>query len=101
MEKKLSCECHLIDWSRENGNYIHISSGNIYDSQKHGFLDCQTKLKEGIINYGEYFNLCKYIPGDPKSHFPSFLEKKKNETKKIETQIIEEGIPPIPDKIFK
>ena len=44
------CSCNLIDWTGKDGKYIHIESGEIYDSQKHGALDCQTKVKEGIFN---------------------------------------------------
>ena len=93
------CMCYLIDWSCISCRYIHIESGEIYDSQKHGALDCQTKVKEGIFNYGEYFNICKYIPGDPKSNFPNAYEKIKVTNNKI--QSLEEGIPPIPEKLFK
>lgn len=92
-----NCECHLIDWTSIDGNYIHIESGKIYDPQKHGALDCQTKVKEGTFNYGEYFNKCKYIPGDPKSNFPSAYEKIKN----YEIPSFEEGIPPISAKLFQ
>ena len=55
MNEPIICECYLIDWSAKNGKYIHIESGDVYDSQKHGALDCQTKVKDGILNYGEYF----------------------------------------------
>ena len=92
------CECYEIDWSGKNGKYIHISSGEIYDHQKHGALDCQRKVKEGLFNYGEYFNYCKFIPGDPKSNFPSATEK--IEIKK-EIPLIKEGIPPISKRLFK
>ena len=91
------CQCHLIDWSGKNGKYIHISSGTTYDSQKHGALDCQTKVKEGSLNYAEYFKTCKYIPGDPKSHFPNASEK----IKKVIIPRFEEGIAPISEKLFK
>ena len=91
------CQCYLIDWSGKNGKYIHISSGTTYDSQKHGALDCQTKVKEGSLNYSEYFKTCKYIPGDPKSHFPNASEK----IKKVIIPRFDEGIPPIPEKLFK
>ncbi|MBD23473.1 MAG: hypothetical protein CMG46_00490 [Candidatus Marinimicrobia bacterium] len=90
------CSCNLIDWTGKDGKYIHIESGEIYDSQKHGALDCQTKVKEGIFNYGEYFNICKYIPGDPKSNFPSASEKIVKGVSKPN-----EGIPPISKKLFK
>lgn len=98
-EVKGFCECYLIDWSGVSGKYMHIESGEIYDPQKHGALDCQTKVKEGIFNYGEYFNKCKYIPGDPKSQFPSANEKIIKKMK--ETPSFEEGIPPISEKLFK
>jgi len=99
MSEKMNCECHLIDWSGKGGKYIHIESGEVYDTQKHGALDCQAKVSEGLINYGQYFQQCKYIPGDPKSYFPSAQYKinKKN----TETPRFEEGIPPIPEKLFK
>ena len=96
-ELKDICNCYLIDWSGNSGKYIHIESGEIYDPQKHGALDCQTKVKEGIFNYGEYFKKCKYIPGDPNSQFPSAKEKIKIK----ETFTVKEGIPPISDKLFK
>ena len=92
-----NCLCHLIDWSGGTGKYIHIDSGEIYDSQKHGALDCQSKVKEGLFNYGEYFNICKYIPGDPNSYFPSAYEK----IKKHNTSVLKEGIPPISKKLFR
>lgn len=101
MEASKECLCHLIDWTGENGNYIHIESGEIYDHQKHGALDCQRKVKEGLLNYGEYFNVCKYIPGDPNSHFPRAHEKVKAYQIKIrKRETIEEGIPPISGKLF-
>lgn len=90
------CNCHLIDWSGKDKKYIHISSGEIYDPQKHGALDCREKVNERTINYETYFNICKYIPGDPKSHFPSVQEKLKNK----ETGF-QEGIPPISKRLFK
>ena len=93
----MECLCYLIDWSGVNGKYIHIESGEIYDTQKHGSLDCQSKVKEGILDYGEYFNICKYIPGDPKSHFPSAYAK----VSKHYSSKIEEGIPPISKKLFQ
>ena len=95
----IMCECNLIDWSGKNGRYIHIESGEVYDTQKHGALDCQTKVKEGLINYGEYFKICKFIPGVAKSYFPNASEKIIQ--KKYEVQKIQEGIPPIPEKLFK
>ena len=99
MSEKVICECNLIDWSGKDGKYIHIESGEIYDTQRHGALDCQAKVREGTINYGQYFQQCKYIPGDPKSYFPSAQYKvnKKN----IVISRFEEGIPPIPEKLFK
>ena len=101
MEASKECLCHLIDWTGENGNYIHIESDEIYDHQKHGALDCQKKVKEGLLNYGEYFNVCKYIPGDPNSHFPRAHEKVKEYKLKIRKRgTIEEGIPPISGKLF-
>lgn len=93
------CECELIDWSGENGKYIHISTGEIYNHHKHGILDCQRKVKEGILNYGEYFNICKFIPGDPNSNFPNANKKVNISVKPSPTA--EEGIPPIPKKLFK
>ena len=44
MSEKMNCECHLIDWSGKGGKYIHIESGEVYDTQKHGALDCQAKV---------------------------------------------------------
>ena len=98
-EEKTICECYLIDWSGKDGKYIHIGSGEIYDTQKHGALDCQAKVREETIDYGQYFRQCKYIPGDPKSYFPSaqYKVKKKN----IGIPRFEEGVPPIPEKLFK
>tara|TARA_B100000945_G_C20394985_1_gene604334 strand:- start:1006 stop:1308 length:303 start_codon:yes stop_codon:yes gene_type:complete len=98
MNEPIICECYLIDWSAKNGKYIHIESGDVYDSQKHGALDCQTKVKDGILNYGEYFRICKYIPGDSKSLFPTADQKI---IEKIKNNSIEEGIPPISEKILK
>ena len=75
MDDQFTCECNLIDWSGKDGKYIHIYSGQIYDTQKHGALDCQSKVREGTINYGQYFKHCKFIPGDPQSYFPSAYHK--------------------------
>ena len=50
-KSKMICECNQIDWSGKDGKYIHIESGEIYDTQKHGALDCQAKVREGTINY--------------------------------------------------
>tara|TARA_B100000686_G_scaffold353934_2_gene461638 strand:- start:1393 stop:1695 length:303 start_codon:yes stop_codon:yes gene_type:complete len=96
---KMICECNQIDWSGKGGKYIHIDSGEIYDTQKHGALDCQAKVREGIINYGQYFQQCKYIPGAQKSYFPNAHLKIKK--KKVNTEQVQEGIPPIPEKLFK
>ena len=96
---KMICECNQIDWSGKDGKYIHIDSGEIYDTQKHGALDCQAKVREGIINYGQYFQQCKYIPGAQKSYFPNAHLKIKK--KKVNTEQVQEGIPPIPEKLFK
>ncbi len=98
-KSKMICECNQMDWSGKDGKYIHIASGEIYDTQKHGALDCQAKVREGTINYGQYFRECKFIPGDPESNFPSayFKIQKKN----VITNEVEEGIPPIPEKLFK
>ncbi len=91
------CSCYLIDWTAENGKYIHIESGEIYDPQKHGALDCQTKVNEGTFTFGDYFANCKYIPGDSNSKFPSVYEKITN----YENTKIQEGTPPIPEKLFQ
>ena len=99
MSEKMICECNQIDWSGKDGKYIHIESGEIYDTQKHGALDCQAKVREGTINYGQYFQQCKYIPGDPKSYFPCAQYKVKKNNVNIAQ--VEEGIPPIPEKLFK
>ena len=90
-----------VKFRQESFAWIEINgeSGEIYDTQKHGALDCQAKVREGTINYGQYFRECKFIPGDPGSHFPNayFKIQKKNVT----TNKVEEGIPPIPEKLFK
>ncbi len=101
MEVSKECTCYLIDWTGKNGNYIHIESGEVYDSQKHGALDCQKKVEEGVINYGEYFNVCKFIPGDPESQFPNAHEKVNlYNVKIVKRPVIQEGIPPISEKLF-
>ena len=100
-ELKTMCECNLVDWSGKGGKYIHIESGEIYDTQKHGALDCQAKVREGTINYGQYFQQCNYIPGDPKSYFPSAHSKIIEKEKEFKTTRFEEGIPPISEKLFK
>tara|TARA_Y100000817_G_scaffold311734_1_gene304381 strand:- start:3855 stop:4160 length:306 start_codon:yes stop_codon:yes gene_type:complete len=94
----VKCKCNLIDWSASDCKYIYIPEGNIYDIQKHGAIDCRAKVKEGILNYEEYFKECKYIPGDPKSNFPSAVSRIK--INKKEKSIITEGIPPISRNIF-
>ena len=80
-----TCLCHLIDKN------IHIKTGEVYDYKKHGAIDCHTKVNLGIFNLIEYYKVCKKIPVPPK---PVIMKKVKN-------YAIEEGIPPIPEKLFR
>ena len=90
MESPKLCMCHLIKWSKNN-NHIHIKTGEVYDYNRHGSLDCHTKVSLGIFNMIEYYNVCKIIPIPPK---PVIM-------KKVKKHVIEEGIPPIPQRLFQ
>tara|TARA_B100000214_G_scaffold369626_1_gene342998 strand:+ start:3559 stop:3798 length:240 start_codon:yes stop_codon:yes gene_type:complete len=73
------CECHLIQWSGEKGVSIYIPSGEIYTTQKHGIIDCLSKVEKGVMNIHEFINNCRYSQG---KCIP------------IKDDSIEEGIPP-------
>lgn len=89
MEDQKECMCHQIEWSTNN-KPIHIKTGEIYDYNKHGAVDCHTKVNLGIFNMIEYYDVCKNIPIPPK---PVIM-------KKIKKHDFEEGIPPIPKRLF-
>ena len=90
MNDQKECMCHLIEWST-NDKPIHIKTGEIYDYNKHGAIDCHTKVNLGIFNMIEYYDVCKNIPIPPK---PVIM-------KKIKKHDFEEGIPPIPKRLFQ
>ena len=52
---------------------------------------CHTKLNLGIFNMIDYYKVCKYIPIPPK---PVIM-------KKVKKHVVEEGIPPIPKRLFQ
>ena len=75
------CQCCLVDWSGGPGKYKYVSTGEIYDpfigTEETGItircgeeLDCQAKVNAGIMGMDDYYQICKYIPGDPGSKFP-------------------------------
>jgi hypothetical protein len=91
----MSCDCHLIDWSKGPGSYILKSTNQVYDPEKHGWICCQHKVNEGLMSMITYGEICQYIPGYPGSKFPEDVYKI------LLGEPISEEVPPIPERLFK
>jgi hypothetical protein len=73
------CECHKIDWCAplRNGGigkyrYLPEFGGGIH-TQCVGpvAMPCQDKVNMKTMSHAEYDNVCKYIPGEEGSLFPT------------------------------
>ena len=62
-----TCECHKIDWSGGPGYYKYQNK----PLDQLSSIDCLSKVNSGIMDYCDYYRICKYIPYKPNTKFPN------------------------------
>jgi len=65
----MTCECHEIDYMSgllPCAEGYRMKDGSDYVPGK----CCQFKVNEKTMSMGQYFGVCKFIPGEPGTLFP-------------------------------
>ena len=66
----MTCECHTINWmarvQRQDKAYVMVDGSPFRDG-----VCCQDKVNDNTMDYVTYLSVCKYIPGDDGTLFPS------------------------------
>ena len=66
-----TCECHKIDWSKGSNKYIHIPSGEVYDTNKHEVLLNREELFKSE-DLGDYYRVS---PDVRSLNYENYFEK--------------------------